>query len=86
MTWYYGVGIGIGAAALRFALGWLKAGEPWEGVKMLRTLGIAILEGGAIGGLADLGVKELFIAVFAGTIVLEEAILGVKRQIETARG
>ena len=56
MTWYYGVGIGIGAAALRFALGWLKSGEPWEGVKMLRTLGIAILEGGAIVGLADLGV------------------------------
>lgn len=82
MNWYIGVLIGIGAAAVRVGLGWMRSQETWDTVKALRTLGIGIVEGGMIGGLAGLDAKATFVAVFGGTIVLEEVLVGAYRVVK----
>lgn len=73
--------IGAIAGALRVILGYLKHDEIFDKSKAIRTLCIAIIEGGLIGvfyPISDL--KTLFAVVFAGTVTLEELLKAVLRR------
>lgn len=76
--------IGAVAGALRIGLGYLKHSdeETFETQKAIRTLGIAIIEGGLIGifyPIADL--KTLFAIVFMGTVALEEILTAIIKRM-----
>lgn len=83
MTWYVGVGIGVLAAVLRVTLGLLQSSEPFAWGKAGRTLAIAVITGGITGGLWENGaVGEVFLAVFAETVTIDQLIITVGKKMQ----